>query len=212
MNMMDWFNANLAKTCFDFNLEPAYDEKEKILYIFGTEVPDQEVQEQILALIPKEQPVKFLSSITGGTKALICLLLKFSGGSGIIFRCNPDHEVILEVESSNKLISDPSSPMWAEITRILKADAFTKTIKYVINGEAYEPVGNSDSSESPFESYKEEERSMRRRPLPKSKPVPGKVNDNRFDYDREYLPEDVGRDVKILLETSDSVEEFLGKI
>ncbi|MBE3145397.1 MAG: hypothetical protein IMZ61_15970, partial [Planctomycetes bacterium] len=47
----------------------------------------------------------------------------------------------------------------------------------------------------------------------KSTPTPiDPVKDERFDYERPFLPEDVVTDVKILLETTGSVEEFLKSI
>jgi hypothetical protein len=214
MEITDWFNANFTKSCFDLNLEPAYDERSQMLYIFGADIPDQKVQDKVIALIPKGQKVEFMSSLMTSTKVMINLIMKYSGCSNIMFRCNPDHEVVLEVEFSEPILCEPSSPIWTEVTRLLKADAFTKTIKYVINGEVYEPIPSGENPEgqghNPTDLVQEE--FMRRRPLPKTNSVPGKVNDDRFDYDREYLPDDIDKDVKILLETTNGVDDFLSKI
>lgn len=38
------------------------------------------------------------------------------------------------------------------------------------------------------------------------------IDDGRFDPDRDYLPEDVGTDLKIRLEAAQSCEEFLKQI
>jgi hypothetical protein len=39
-----------------------------------------------------------------------------------------------------------------------------------------------------------------------------KISDGRFDYDKEFLPKDVALDVKILLESCPTMEEFLRNI
>jgi hypothetical protein len=100
----------------------------------------------------------------------------------------------------------------------LKKDPFVETFTIKINGkvvrDSSQYVGSSEPSPIDDEGDDDQEHSyqiLSEAPRQSTR-TPTAVKDDRFAYERPFLPKDVATDVKILLESTGSVEEFLKKI
>jgi hypothetical protein len=124
--------------------------------------------------------------------------------------------------------TQPGSPLWDQVIALLQQDPFTKSYEIRVGCCHEDPAGNiyRDSNgyarPDPVEGVPEEnEVDEEPRPVHQESPLLTaakkdgkalKITDDRFDYDKDFLPKDVATDVKILLESCNSIEEFIKNI
>lgn len=181
---MDYFNKEFIELCTSNRIEPMVTGDNQ-LHLICPVKPNKAIQEKILALIPKEQKVKFYESINSGTRTSILMLLTMYHAEEVAFQTGKNHDITVMVTVSSKETAlQPDSPLWNKVAGLLENDPFVSIFSITVNGE--EVMAGEKGIQLPM--------------------------DDRFDYDREYLPADVGTDVRILLESSNTVEDFLSKI
>jgi len=205
---MDWFNQEFIRKCKEKGVEPIRNGMGQLLLICPR-IPPKEVQEEILAMVPSAVSSGFVPSLSNTTKAMIGLLLAQYGVTGLAFGSNNQGSCALEVEGEERTALMPESPLWGKVIHLMKNDPYTRDYQIRLNGKTiidsqsgeYVPPPVIDSDE---DSYEESESPSR----PVEKPLVA-VKDDRFDYDRDFLPPDVGTDLRIVLESTKSVDEFL---
>jgi hypothetical protein len=232
---LQWFdNPEFRNVCIQNKLEAAINGDGRLILICP-KYPGKEVEEKLTGLIPKEQQWAIVEGISMGLCATIKVMLMMFGVRDVTFKNLPGHHIVIEIENPPKATAtQPGSPLWDQLAQGLQQDAFIAnggSYQIRVNGEVYRdsdgyvkpddlPTSPEDMeddgdhrplSEQAKENMSEFQQAQRRaqRNTPPPKPA---VKDDRFDYDREFLPKDVATDVKILLETCGSVEEFLKNI
>lgn len=190
--------------------------------------PGKAIEEKLGGLIPKEQPWAIVEGASTGNLSTIKVMLMMFGARDILFKNLPDHRLVLEVENAPQATAlEAGSPIWDQVAHVIRSDEFVQSYQIRVNGEVYRDsdgyVKPDDLPGSPEMDMEEQpplseqakanmqefQRAQREPPKPI---VTAKVEDDRFDYDRDFLPVDVGMDVKILLESTNSVEDFLKSI
>lgn len=230
MSNLKWFDTpEFRNVCMANKLEAAINGDGNLVLICP-KYPGKAIEEKLAGMIPKEQPWQIVEGASMGLLASLKVMLMMFGARNVLFTHHLDHRLILDIHNPPKSTAlQPGSPLWDQIAGAMKSDEFVQTYQIRVDGEVYRdsdgytkaddlpatPEEMEDDgdhrplSEQAKESTQEFQRAQREPPKPV---VKAKVEDNRFDYDREFLPKDVGTDVKILLESCNSVEEFLKNI
>jgi hypothetical protein len=192
-----WYNPKIFELCMRYQIEPVF--REKLLILTCSKEPSDEFLQELDSLLPKDVVVEGRIGLKRSTVAFINIVMAVFGGNVESFLCPNIGEVILKVTTpdDNKAL-DPVSEFWDQIVSRLVADSFT---------EQYTIYRNGVEVRRGAVSKKEEGVSS----VPKidNKIVVPKSNEDRFDYDREFLPPDVGTDVRIALETTQDSGAFL---
>ena len=196
-------------------------------------MPGQSVLDKILSKVPKDQAYLVMESMRTATPIKLNMILAMSGAEGCGLEDDPKtHKVTVRVKADMQKIEHfrPDSPFWNEIAFILKDDPYVAS--YVIKCNDIlvrdSDTFNPDGQNSILGQLKEEMQKVETGKGPdmgnflkglgdvqdiapaKKENVPVvAIKDSRFDYDRDFLPKDVGTDVKILLESCNSIDEFL---
>jgi hypothetical protein len=190
------------------------------LHLICSKKPDPSILKAFKELIPPQQQWVVEEGLSTSTKTAVTVMLGFYG-MHVEFTMN-NGMVIVEVSNASGNIAYPDNDIWNQIGTCLRRDPYLKEFQIQVNGELYrDSTGYTKTVDtSPTEDdnilfrYPEREPAHQETPLlraVKKGPTPV-IKDDRFDYDRDFLPPDVGMDVKILLESCNSVEEFLKKI
>ena len=192
---MEWWNKEFNDICEDNNVEPILT-GDGVLVLNCSRVPSEEVLSQIRSMIPDSQRVGIAEGLRSITRQVIAAYLVYFNIEELLFTFHPEHQVILDVKGdAGNQVFEKDSDLWKQIRIVLKMDPFTESFLIRFNGQTMLEESAEDKTED-FE-------------LDKSMLV---SNDNRFSYDRDYLPTDASTDIKILLESTGSVEEFLKHI
>ena len=214
MNKTWFFTQEFKNFCKEKGLEPRITMDDRLVLICP-KIPEKFLQEEIAKgiseLVPKEVEWGLSEGLSAQTEKTLASYLAGYGvvGGGMVY--GPVGEVALIFpQVPNTTAMQPESPVWQEVGNLLMRDPYVKGYHIIVRGELFR---NSDGYVKPDDSIDGAED----REILKSKssvtgfkiPV---IKDNRFDYDREFLPMDVGTDVKILLESCNTVEDFLNNI
>lgn len=242
MNNKAWFyNSAFKEFCKTRGLEPQLNDIGDRLVLICPKVPEQPLQDEIAKelteFVPGEVEWGFSPGLSEGTRRVLGAYLKANGVPDAVEASGPlgtmrmpnkalaygdDGDVTLIFLALPKVTAlQPGSPVWREIGHLLQKDPYTKTWQIVVGQDVYR---NSEGYEKPDEDPNEgmdmnSEDTSREMPLIPQTPIVRanagekfpKINDNRFDRDRDPLPKD-NMDLKILLESCGSVEEFLKNI
>jgi hypothetical protein len=179
--------------------------------------PGDEVAEKFKALIPEEVPWTFAEGLSQSTMVQLKIGLKSIGFNRVVIQNMPGHRVALDIEPpEDHPLKGMTSPVWDIIAGLLKKDPFVETFIIRVNGkvvrDSSQYVGSTEPSPIDEEGdYMEHDYNIQPEAPRTTTKLPA-TNDNRFAYDRPFLPKDVATDVKILLESSGTVEEFLKNI
>jgi hypothetical protein len=216
-----WFDKRFINACQEAGVEPVINGHNQLL-LMCPKIPSQEEQDRIVGLIPPNQPYGFIETMKTTTKAAISILLKMFGAESVMFKTSNDHNVDVIVEANPNITSlEPASPMWKQVAAALKLDQFVKTFHISVNGQkalSSDDVAPGELEEGPDEkilaSMVRDEVGEDEDETPPHRETKSlvKIKDDRFSEDRPYLPADVGLDVRILLESTSSVEAFLAAI
>jgi len=215
-----WFdNPKFRDLCIKNQLEPVIGNGH--LVFICPKLPGKEIEEALAELIPKEFKWEFRERMSTMFEAAIRMVLMIYGVMSGKFQFNPNGEVILELPALKKsMATQPGSPLWDKIAGMIKQDAFTKSFQIRVDGEVYRD-SDGYSKPDPVEGIPEDNFEDNVHPVHQESPllkaakrvtVPDDVKDGRFDNGRDYLPTDVGTDVRILLESTLSVDDFLNNI
>jgi hypothetical protein len=212
--------------CEENNIEPIMVNDQVMLICPKT--PDEDVREKILSLIPEDQPSTFIESIRTNTKVNIEYILGVYQPRSVRFRIPKKNHILLDVEGQEQTCFVSGNPLWGMIASCLNTDPFVKSYMIRFNGKivldsenlgAVEEAINDavkvvQDAENDFEHdpadinpmpvVESNKPAMTRRKV--AAPV---IKDDRFNYDKEFLPPDVGTDMKILLEATKDSGEFL---
>jgi len=192
---------------------------ENQLVLMCPKYPGKDIEDKFRTLIPEEVPWGFVEGLSHTTMAHIKRGLSTIGIKRVIIQNLPGHRVTIDITPpENHPLAQANSPIWDVLSGILKKDSYVETFSIRVNGQeirnSNQYVGSSDphpiDDEGDYQpdTYKLlPERQSTRTPT-----APVSVKDDRFAYDRPCLPPDVATDVKILLESTGSVEEFLKNI
>lgn len=221
-----WFdNPKFRDLCIQNHIEPVISGDERLVLICP-KLPDEQTASTFAELLPKDLDWGFSEGMSTVTMASIKVMLAMYGATRVVFQFVEGGKVVLLMPPLKGTALQPGSPLWDQVVMILQKDPFTKAYEIRVGCCEEKPEGdvyrNSDGYAKPDPSNAEgvpeenevDEPVHQESPLltaAKKAPVP-KITDDRFDYDKEFLPKDVGTDVKILLESCNSVEEFLKNI
>lgn len=229
----EWFNNEFIGLCLDNGVEPVLSGDGQLRLICPKK--NDKVLSGIISRIPKEQKYEVLESMKTATIVKIKLMLQMIGATGLSVKDEPDqHRVTVmamgDMQQNEAL--QPDSPFWNEIAFVLKDDPYVSSYEIKCNSITVRDSAtfNPDDN-SILGSMKKEMEKVEAGDAPSTDPILQKmfgssgparsespkvklpaVTDDRFDYDRDFLPVDVGMDVKIMLESCSSVEEFLAQI
>jgi hypothetical protein len=208
------------------NIEPVISGDDRLVLICP-KLPDEQTAEAFAAIIPKELEWGFSEGLSTMTMATIKVMLALFSVPMVAFKFVEGGKVVIMMPPLKGTATQPGSPMWDQVVGLLQRDAFTKTYEIRVgcteenpNGEVYRD-SNGYTKPDPVDGVPGENEVEEGEPVHQESPLltaakkgvkPPEIKDDRFDYDREFLPKDVGTDVKILLESCQSVEEFLQKI
>jgi hypothetical protein len=237
-----FYEQRFKDFCIEKGLEPQLNDIGNRLVLICPKIPQGPLQKEIVRgieiLVPKEVHVEIQPGLSMNTRRIIMTFLHSHGiqpfikvqGTykegevtipNIAIMINPDKEgeVALIVLMVNQTPSNqPDAPIWREAGQLLQKDPFVKHWSIIVGPDL---VRNSEGfvkgDVRTFNSYPEEMEESQpdweeKKSISGTSKVPATTKDDRFDYDREFLPEDVGMDVKILLESCQTVEEFLKNI
>ena len=209
MKDTNWFNRDFIQFCLGYDIEPVINGDEKLMLVCP-KIPSQEVQQAILKWVPQDQPSEFKPFLRTMTRSLIGILVASNGAKGVDFGFKDNHGVMVNVVAPSGMTF--SDDMWNKIAYLVKNDPHTETFEIYLNRK----IVRNSSSPNAYEDkdmFGEEGVDFDPPSVAKEKPtVVPTIKDDRFDYDRDFLPKDVGTDVKILLESTNTVEEFLKSI
>jgi len=230
-----WFNKQFIGLCLDNNIEPILT-GDKQLKLICPRTPTSDVLNKITSNIPEEQDFEVIESMRTDTPLKINMILKMSGAQGCSISENPKtHEVTVNVQADMLKIEHfrPDSPFWNEVAHLLKEDSYIESFLIKCNDNLVRDskVFNPNEGESILGSIKKEMETMKSdnpndilqdiRGMVKKETVKSSektssnsptIKDDRFSDDRDFLPKDIGTDVKILLETCNSIDDFIKQI
>jgi hypothetical protein len=217
MDINEWFNPEFINTCLSYNVEPQLTGNSLRLYC--PKAPPESIKSKILKLIPSGQPAEFIACLSSYTRAAITVYFGLHGAKESKIRITPGNGVVLDARGSagNSILTDPENPVYGRMVYILKQDPYTEQYIIRYNGLVMVDSGvpnNHEVYDSDLSGMDENPEPVKRtlRTAGSSAKATTPVPDDRFDYDREFLPKDVGTDVRILLESTSSVEDFLKAI
>ena len=188
-------NEMFKNICIQYHIDPAFIEGGKLL-LFCPKIPSKETEEALARIIPKGVIWEFKEGLSVMTIGAIKAALYIYGIPEPAFEFEDGGKVTIHFSILTTEVTQPNSPLWDHVAQLLQRDPFTRVWKIKVNEMVYR-----DSSG--FILGQESHKEILDNP---------KIYDDRFNYDRDFLPKDVGMDVKILLESSKSVEEFLNNI
>ena len=216
MNEQFFDQKDFLNLCKANRIEPMITGDNKLVLVCPKH-PGKDVEDKFKAMIPAEVPWAFAEGLSQVTISRIKAGLNGIGIVKVIVQMLPGHRVVLDIyPPSGHPLAGSTSPIWDLVAGMLQKDSFVQTFAIRVDGQM---VRNSEqyvgSPELPIDDegdhYMEHDHNNLPGAEPKRTPVIS-VKDDRFAYDRPYLPEDVEIDVKILLESTGSVEEFLKNI
>lgn len=121
--------------------------------------------------------------------------------AGVDLKVDEQHQaVILDIHGNHPAFQEDR--VWTDLKIALRRNQFIKAFLIRLNGRnifEHLPEGVAEERKMLNEYMKEQTTLV-------------EFNDSRFDSDREFLPPDVSTDLKILLESTGSVEEFLKSV
>jgi len=215
-----WFdNPSFRNICIENHIEPMMNNGR--LFLICPKLPDEKTAEALKGLIPKEVDWRFAEGMSSMIMAAIKVMLAMFGVPSVAFGFGEGGRVILDLPPLRKsTATQPGSPLWNQVASLIQRDPFTQSWQIRVDGEVYrdsEGYSKPDPIDGVPEDFEDEEDPQ---PVHQGSPLltaakkvkPPEIKDDRFDYDKEFLPKDVGTDVKILLESCQSVEEFLKNI
>ena len=177
-------------------------------------MPPPAVKAMIEKKLPYNLDRQFIEDVSIGTTLLLMEEVEKHHAT-IKIQSLPVHRAVLDIctdESSS--LKDDNIPVWGKIMAVISRDSFVEAFEIRLNGETIFTSEESQTKimrEAAVEVLSELEEEVLS-DLKKNVPPLKALEDNRFDYDRDYLPTDVGTDVKILLESCNTVEDFLKSI
>jgi len=203
-----WFdNETFRDLCISNHLE-AFINGDGQLILSGSKLPSPEVQKKFKALIPPEQPTMFTEGMSVAKMAILKVYLLAYGVSKVLFQHTSQGHVNFRAYTEDKSqATQPGSPLWDDVAAGLRSDPYVKTFKIYVNDKLYRDSEGYSEPDEPYEGSPEDREPVREKASPKIA-----VKDDRFAYEREYLPPDVGTDVQILLETSEDSQAFIDRI
>jgi hypothetical protein len=209
MNKSWFFNEGFKNFCKEKGLEPKITVDDRLVLICP-KIPDKTEQENIAKGIKELLPSEVQWSLSEGLsvqteKTLSSYLAMYGiGGCGMVY--GPEGEIALIFPSvPDTTAMQPESPVWQEVGNLLMRDPYVKGYHIIVQGEVYR---NSDGYVKPDTSIDD---ILNTKSAVKGFKAP-EIKDDRFDDGRDFLPKDVATDVKILLESCDSVDDFLRNI
>jgi hypothetical protein len=221
---MDWFNQEFIRKCKEKGVEPIRNGMGQLLLICPR-IPPKEVQEEILAMVPSAVSSGFVPSLSNTTKAMIGLLLAQYGVTGLAFGSNNQGSCALEVEGEERTALMPESPLWGKVIHLIKNDPFTQNYLIKLNGKViadsqsgdYVPEEadfdeSGDPTDAVLNEFQVEAMNAATEKVQARFGNTPQIKDDRFEYEKDFLPPDVGTDLRIILESTNSVEEFLKSI
>jgi hypothetical protein len=203
--------------CKTNNIEPMITGDNRLV-LMCPKYPGDGVAEKFKAMIPQEVPWTFVEGLSQTTMTNLKRGLKSVGLRALVQNMS-DHRVVVDINPpENHPLAGTTSPIWDIFSGILKKDPFVETFIIRVNGkvvrDSSQYVESTESSpiddEGDYQEHNYQILPEAHRPTTRTPAV--SVKDNRFEYDRPFLPKDVATDVKILLESTGSVEEFLKSI
>jgi hypothetical protein len=196
---MQWSKEFLA-VCEELDMEPV--ETNGSLILLCSERPELDMMHKFDGIIPEDVKVTVRESLRTITVAAIQKYLQDLGVKEGMFMMSADHYVHLEVLGDHEAKFEKGSPVWTDVRAALLMDKFTKGIMIKYNGKVvlYNTTEDLGVAE------------LMDKPAPQAETLMVAVNDSRFDDGRAYLPKDVATDVRILLESTNSIDEFLQRI
>lgn len=188
------FDQRVFDLCKRFQIEPVF--SDKTLGLICSKEPPKEFLQELTALIPEGTIVEGMIGLRRNTVAIVNLFVLTFRGEIEEFSCPNLGEVILRVVTpEDNMALAPENSVWDQIVSRLVADPFTEQYTIYRNGVEVRK-GTAKKEEVPSEPKINNQIVLPRK-------------DNRFDYDRDYLPPDIGTDIRIALETTQDSKAFL---
>lgn len=196
---MQW-TKEFLDVCESLDMEPV--ETNGTLVLLCSEFPEVDQMHKFDGIIPDGVKVAVKESLKTITVSAIQKYLQDMGVREGMFMMSADHYVHLEVIGPHDARFHKDSPVWNDVRAALLMDKYTKGIMIKYNGQVVlynttEDLGKAELMD---------------KPVPQAETIMVAVKDNRFDDDRAFLPKDVSTDVRILLESTNSIDEFLQHI
>jgi len=187
---MQW-SKKFLDVCAELDMEPV--ERGDVLVLLCSEYPESiETMRKFNGEIPDGQKVAVMESLKTITMSIIHEFLK-EHNADVEISMSKDHYVTLDVQGPDEGRFSKESSLWNDVRLALLHDKYTKGILIKFNSKVVLYVSTEELEA----------------PQAEQKSIMVEVNDTRFNDDRAFLPPDVSTDLKILLESTNSVEEFL---
>ena len=215
-----WFdNPKFRELCIENHIEPVITGDDQLILVCP-KLPDEHMVSAFAELIPQELEWGFSEGLSTGSVAAVKIILGMFYVPLVVFKFETGGRVVLLIPPLNKNVRGhiPSS-LWDQVVAILLRDPFTRSYEIRVGCCQENPMGEvyRNSEGDPVKGVSEESDNG---PVHQESPLltaakkvkTPKISDDRFNYDKEFLPKDVASDVKILLESCKNVEEFLRNI
>jgi len=209
------YSKEFKDLCQQNGIEPVRDKNGR-LQLICPRYPSQDVQDKIKSL-SQDPTAEFVPALRTNTRALIGVLLAQFGVTGLSFIYDSQGTVVLDVEGEDRTALQPSNPgVWGKVCYMLVTDPYTKHFMIQFNGKpiiASDPPEylRNDMADSGDPTDEEAMNAATEKVQARFGNTP-QIKDDRFDYDKDFLPQDIGTDVRILAESTNSVEDFLKSI
>lgn len=218
-----WFdNPRFRSLCQQNRIEAMINGNRKLV-LLCPKYPGQEVEKQFKELIPEGQAWEIVMGLSTPIMATIKVILLMYGITDVGFKSLPGNKAIIEIfdVSKKNMATQPGSPLWRQVAAFLERDPFVQSYEIIVDNEVYLNSDGYAKADTPTISAEGEEFDEESMSSPRhvSSPLVGrvrgsslKITDDRFDYNRSYLPKDAATDIRILLESTKTVDDFLKNI
>ena len=215
--MPSWIDREMIEVLSSYHIEIAA--AEGMTTFVCPRMPPPAVKALIERKLPHNLDRQFIEDVSIGTTLLLIEEVEKHHAT-IKIQSLPAHRAVLDVSADeSSSLKDDNVSVWGKIMAVISRDSFVESFEIRLNGEA---IFTSEASQTKIMrdaavevlSELEEEvlSDLKKNAPPHRETIIKAPEDNRFDYDRDYLPTDVGTDVKILLESCNTVEDFLKSI
>jgi hypothetical protein len=219
MNTAFFDNPKFRNLCIENRIEPMINGEDRLV-LLCPKLPDDNIKDQFKALIPSDMSWDFAEGLSHTIISAVKVLLVMFGVPAAAFGFGPAGSGAVELmipEAPKATATQPGSPLWDQVANLLQRDPFTKVYRIVVGGEVYRDSTTGYVKPDDFDGVSEDmpqpaHQESQLLTAAKKGVKPPTITDDRFDYDKDFLPKDVGTDVRIMLESCNSVEDFLKNI
>lgn len=184
LGMPSWFSREFNDKCAKLGIEPVMSRDGSAVRFVCPKLPDKKIQDEVLKDVPSEIKSEWKEDMKSSTEGSIQIICEQLRSVGVLKKITVDrpapHKLKLVLEGREDVLAK-DGPAIETIEEILKLDAYVDCFEIIVNEEK---VGSFNRSISTALA-------------------------NRGAPDRGKITEDDSVNLKILLETCSSVDDFI---